>query len=329
MQQDEKDKYEEIESLGDAEDLEELPVEAIPEPLSERTEPMDDIVNRKTPEVGQPPVAEETGSDLGKKIEEAAKVRDAAEYLRGQKKVRVIKKSAIKGIVDSIIKTYSGIEHQDLLSKIAEYEFSISNLKQDRDALKEQVELLLKERQTLQDEVAMKYEKELEDLRARMASAEKLLGQDSSKEKVAKLEEEIVRLKQRIRELEQGLEFATVVEEYDYGLAIESATEQKQKIAQLAETLDSAIEAEPDKQAPKTLKEVLTAIDERYNLLLELLKESQRSYADLFKKVDNKEGSVGVIAELVRLNARNRGWNQELDVCGEFLHSADVTVRRK
>ena len=111
MPDDEKDKYDELEELGDLEnieaELEELPVEQVPDPLGERTEPMDDIQKpaeaQAPPDEKQPP---KTRSDLGKKIEAAASVRDASEYLRGQRQIKVIKKSAIKSIVDDIIKSY-------------------------------------------------------------------------------------------------------------------------------------------------------------------------------------------------------------------------------
>ncbi len=337
MPDDEKDKYDELEEIANVDDiesqLEELPVEAVPEPFVQPTEPMDDIqkqASAQEPEAaGGEQAHPKTQSDLGKKIEAAAKVRDASEYLKGQKQIRVIKKSAIKSIVDSIIQEYSGMEHKELLSKIAEYEFNISNLRQDREVLKNELERLRREGGSLQEQTIMNMEKELEELRIRLATAEELLSQDSSKEKIAKLEEELVYLRQRVKELEHGLEFATVVEEFDYGLAMESATQQKEKIAELGTAIDRALEAEPEKESVKALKEVLGAISDRYDYLMHLLKEAGYSYTNLFKKVGEKEGSVGVVAELVRLNARNRGWSKELNICEQLLQAAEPTVRGK
>ena len=72
---------------------------------------------------------------------------------------------------------------------------------------------------------------------------------------------------------------------------------------------------------------MLTAISDRYDYLMHLLKESGFSYSDMFKKVTSKEGSIGVVAELVRLNARNRGWSKELSICEQFLQAAAPTVK--
>jgi hypothetical protein len=341
MPEDKKDKYEELESLPDIDnkesELEELPVETVPEPFGGPTQPMDDLqeqsgaqeVRETPPESAQESDSSGSGTDLGKKIEEAARVRDASEYLRGQKKVKVIKKSAIKEIVDGIIRQYSGMEHKDLLSKLAEYELQFSNLNQDKDSLAAEVERLHREREAFQEEAAIRYEKEIEDLRARLAAAEEMLAQDSSKEKVAKLEEEVIYLRQRVKDLEKGLEFAAVVEEYDYGMAIESVMEQKQKIAQISDLLDKEIDAEPEKQGPKLLKELLSAMSVRYDFLVELFKDSQHSYTGMFNKVTENEGSIAVVAELVRLNARNQGWDNELEICQRFLDAAENAVRGK
>lgn len=330
MPEEEKDKYDELEELGRAEnqELEELPVEAVPEPFSERTEPMEGLVGQPQADSRETSSgAEDKGTELGKKIEEAASFRDASEYLKGQKQVRVIKKSAIKDIVDSIISNYSGIEHKDLLSKIAEYEFSISNLTQEKQRLADELEALRGEHESSQDGLAIKYEKEIRDLQTRVKTAEELLTQDSSKAKVARLEAEVLRLRQRLTELEEGLEFAAVVEDYDYGLAIESATEQKQKLAELEQMLDRMLEADSAKEGPLLLKQLLGALESRFEMLTGLFKEMNRSYAELFKKVDEKQGSVGVVAELVRLNARNRGWSRELEVCEQFVRSADAILK--
>jgi hypothetical protein len=313
-----KDKYEELENLPDegaGEELEEVSAEQVQESYGERTEAMDDVAA-----TAQAQPSEGAGADLGKKIEEAAKVRDASEYLRGQKQVKVIKKSAIKGIVDEIIKAYGGIEHKDLLSKIAEYEFNISNLRQDLERLKE-------ERQTRQDDIALKYLKEIEELKMRLATAEEMLSQDVSKEKMRKLEEEVIYLRQRVEELEKGLEFVAAVEEYDYGMAMETAAEQRQKAAQLGEMTARALEAQPENEKLGALNEVLAALGKRYEFITNLFKKCSRSYSDKLRQVDEKEGSIEVVAELIRLNARNRGWSRELEVWSRFLERAEDSVR--
>jgi hypothetical protein len=318
-----KDKYEELENLPDAGgELEEVPVEAADEPYGERTEAMDNIAAQARPQQAESSPAEnqESGTDLGKKIEEAAKVRDASEYLRGQKQVKVIKKSAIRGIVDEIIKTYGGIEHKDLISKIAEYELNISNLRQDLARLKE-------ERQAAQDDIALKYIKEIEELKMRLASAEEMLAQDVSKEKMRKLEEEVLYLRQRVEELEKGLEFVAAVEEFDYGMAMETAAEQRQQAVHLAEMTARALEAQPENEKLLALNKELTALGKRYEFITDLFKRCSRSYSNKLKLVEEKEGSVEVVAELIRLNARNRGWNKELEVWGQFLERAQESVR--
>jgi hypothetical protein len=323
MLDNDKDKYDELENLPEAGgELEEVPAEALEEPYGQRTEAMDDIVAQAQPQqVESPPAqAQEGGTDLAKKIEEAAKVRDASEYLRGQKQVKVIKKSAIKGIVDEIIKTYGGIEHKDLLSKIAEYELNISNLRQDLERYKE-------ERQSLQDDIALKYLKEIEELKMRLATAEEMLSQDTSKEKMRKLEEEVLYLRQRVEELEKGLEFVATIEEFDYGMAMEAATEQREKAVMLAETAARALEAQPENEKLGALNQTLAALGKRYEFMTDLFKKCSRSYSDKLKQVDQKEGSIEVVAELIRLNARNRGWNKELEIWNSFLERAEQSVR--
>lgn len=299
MSNEEKDKYDEIDELED---------------VSAQLE-------------GVPGEAEAGDKNIAQKIEDAAKVRDAAQYLRGHRQVKVIKKSAIKAIVDSIIKSYGGMEQKELLSKIAEYEFSISNLKQDKQSLADQLGQMHGDQQALQDEVAIKYEKELEEMRARLANAEKLLSQEVSAEKVAQLEEEVLRLRARVEELERGLELAVVVEEFDYGMMIEAAIEHKQKAAEITADLDKALEAEPGKRELQDLKNLLEAIDARLEFLRGLFEQWRSVYAELFKKVKEKEGSVSVIAELVRLDARNRGLSREIEFCGKFLETAQVAAR--
>ncbi len=347
MPDEEKDKYDELDDLDDLEaQLEELPVEEEPEPFGEPTAPMDELVEQGqveaaqeqgvqgVPQEGEPagessPRDGGTRSDLGKKIEDAAKVRDASEVLRGRKQVKVIKKSAIKAIVDEIIKVYGGIEHKELLSKIAEYEFSMSSLRSDKKALAEELERLKRELQDVRDETAIKYEKELEDLRMRLASAEKLLAVDGSQERVAQLEEEVLRLRRRVDELERGLEFAAVIEDYDYGLAIETALEHRQKIGEISELIDKAVEAEPEQKDMQELREALTALSKRCELLEELFKRHSATYMDYRNKVHSNEGSIDVVAELIRLNARNRGWGRELQLCGQFVEKAESIVRGK
>ena len=323
MPDNDKDKYEELENLPEAGDeLEEIPAQPVDEPYGERTEAMDDVVAQAQPQQAEAPPGESksSGADLGKKIEEAAKVRDASEYLRGQKQVKVIKKSAIRGIVDEIIKAYGGIEHKELISKIAEYELNISNMRQELERLRE-------ERQTFQDDIALKYLKEIEDLKMRLATAEEMLARDSSKEKMRKLEEEVLYLRQRVEELEKGLEFVASVEEYDYGMAMETATEQRQKAVQLSEVTARALEAQPENEKLKALNQELAALGERYEFITNLFKKCSKSYMDKLKQVDQKEGSIEVVAELIRLNARNRGWNRELEVWSRFLERAEDSVR--
>lgn len=313
-----ENKYDELENLPEAgNELEEVPVEEIGDSYGERTEPMDDIAAMAQ---AQPAESEGAGTDLGKKIEEAARVRDASEYLRGQKQVKVIKKSAIKGIVDEIIKAYGGIEHKDLLSKIAEYEFNISNLRQELERLKE-------ERQTLLDDISLKYIKEIEDLKARLASAEEMLSQDTSKEKMKKLEEEVLYLRRRVEELERGLEFVASVEEYDYGMAMETATEQRQKALELGNLTVRALEAQPQNAKLTALNQELEVLGKRCEFITDLFKKCSRAYSDKLKQVDEREGSIEVVAELIRLNARNRGWSRELEVWSRFLEQAEQSIR--
>jgi len=344
MPDDEKDKYDELEELSDIEaELEELPVEAMPEPLGEVTEPMDNLQQKLAeekavqeppdPETSDKPDAdtppEETSSDLGKKIEAAAKVKDASEYLKGQKQVKVIKKSAIKLIIDEIIQQYSGVEHKDLISKIAEYELNFSNLREQNALLKQQVEQLLMMQKSVQEDTALKYEKELEEMRKRLSATEELLQQDSSKENVAKLEEEVIFLRQRVKELEAGLEFAAIVENYDYGMAMESAIEQGQKIVGINETIDKALEAEPESRKLPLLKDIIEVISRRYEFLSDIFKESQFAYSNALKKIEGNEGSIEMVAKAVRLNAKNQGWSNEMNVCERFLEAVEASVKGK
>lgn len=300
-------KYNELENLGENAGTEESSAEATDEA---------DLKADSSSEASQPQEKNLQESDIAEKIAAAAKVRNASDYLRGQKQVKVIKKSAIKTIVDEIIHSYSGIEHKELLSKIAEYEFNISAFKQEKEKLSQQLEELLAERQAFRDELAQKYEKELEELRTNLAAAQKMLSQDVSREKLRQLEEEILRLRRRVDELEQGLEFAAIVEEYDYGSAIESVLEQKEKLSKITETI--AKTSQPD-----TVAAILEKLDKRYDLLINSFKEFQKYYNDLFNKVYGKEGSIEAVTELVRINAKNRGWKKELEVCEQLLQATE------
>jgi hypothetical protein len=93
-------------------------------------------------QLGFGPLTKFPVSELRKKIEDAAAVHDAQEFLRGRKQVKVIKKSAIKEIVDSLIAEYGGLEHSELLAKMAEYELRLA----DAPRLAELEELLEKSR---------------------------------------------------------------------------------------------------------------------------------------------------------------------------------------
>ena len=142
-----------------------------------------------------------------------------------------------------------------------------------------------------------------------------------------KLEEEVLYLRQRVEELERGLEFVASVEEYDYGMAMETAAEQRQKAVQLGEIAARALESQPENEKLGALNEVLAALGERYEFITGLFKKCSRSYADKLRQVDEKEGSIEVVAELIRLNARNRGWSRELEVWNRFLERAEDSVR--
>jgi len=295
--------------------------------MAEGNNKYDELEN--LPDAASEASEEPAEKNIAQQIEAAAKVQDASMYLRGQKKVKVIKKSAIKAIVDSIIKTYGGIEHQELISKIAEYEFTISNLKQDKLSLSEQLAQLQGGQQALQEDEVIRYEKQIEELRARLEAAEKILAQEVSKERLAELEEEVLRLRQRVKELEHGLELAVTVEEFDYGLAIEAAMEQTQKITEIDEIVGKALEADPNKRDLQDLKGVLEAMTARLAFFKDLFEAWGPVYSGLLKKVEEKEGSVGVVAELVRLSARNYGLNREMELYGQFLETAEAAVKSR
>jgi len=295
--------------------------------MAEGNNKYDELEN--LPDAASEASEEPAEKNIAQQIEAAAKVQDASMYLRGQKKVKVIKKSAIKAIVDSIIKTYGGIEHQELISKIAEYEFTISNLKQDKLRLSEQLAQVQGGQQALQEDEVIRYEKQIEELRARLEAAEKILAQEVSKERLAELEEEVLRLRQRVKELEHGLELAVTVEEFDYGLAIEAAMEQTQKITEIDEIVGKALEADPNKRDLQDLKGVLEAMTARLAFFKDLFEAWGPVYSGLLKKVEEKEGSVGVVAELVRLSARNYGLNREMELYGQFLETAEAAVKSR
>ncbi len=60
-------------------------------------------------------------------------------------KVKVLSRSAIKDIVDSLIRSYGGLEHQELISKIAEYELNENQLQQKISTLQGKLEVLEKQ----------------------------------------------------------------------------------------------------------------------------------------------------------------------------------------
>ncbi len=100
-------------------------------------------------------------------------------------KVKVLSRNAIKDIVDSLIRSYGGLEHQDLISKIAEYELNQNDLQQKISALQGKLEVL---------------EKMNSDLKARGEQVVAAQAVDASK--IPMLEEQNATLKKTVEGLE-------------------------------------------------------------------------------------------------------------------------------
>jgi chromosome segregation ATPase len=64
--------------------------------------------------------------------------------------VKVLSRRALKDIVDNLIKSYGGLEHKDLISKLAEYEMNMTQNNQKMTSLQGKVELLEKQNAELQ-----------------------------------------------------------------------------------------------------------------------------------------------------------------------------------
>lgn len=63
--------------------------------------------------------------------------------------VKVLSRRALKDIVDNLIKSYGGLEHEELISKIAEYELQLTQTNQKMTGLQGQIELLTKQNEEL------------------------------------------------------------------------------------------------------------------------------------------------------------------------------------
>jgi chromosome segregation ATPase len=72
----------------------------------------------------------------------------SAQGLAGQ--VKVLSKRALKDIIDTLIKSYGGLQHQDLIAKIAEYELQVTQLNQKMTQMGGKMELLQAQNAELQ-----------------------------------------------------------------------------------------------------------------------------------------------------------------------------------
>jgi hypothetical protein len=252
--------------------------------------------------------------ELGKKIEEAAAVHDAQEFLRGRRQVKVIKKSAIKEIVASLIAEYGGVEHSELLAKMAEYELRLS----DAPRLAELEELLEKSR-----EESAKRE---DELNRKLKALEEIIAGDQLKKRLEELECEVIALQSRVEELMRGLEYVAAVEELDYSEAICAAEEQIGRLNELESRAASITETDPENRSAAILAEILPEIRRRNEIFKNVFKQNSAGYAGLVEKMHDNEGSIDVIVDLVRMSVKSKWYRWELKVLDRILDYAQIVV---
>jgi tRNA U55 pseudouridine synthase TruB len=251
---------------------------------------------------------------LGKKIEDAAAVHDAQEFLRGRKQVKVIKKSAIKEIVDSLIAEYGGLEHSELLAKMAEYELRLA----DAPRLAELEELLEKSR-----EESAKRE---DELNRKLKALQEIIAGDQLRKRLEELECEVIALQSRVEELMRGLEYAAAVEELDYSEAICAAEEQMGRLNELESRAASVTETDPENRSAAVLAEILPEIRRRNEIFKNAFEQNSVGYAELVEKMHDNEGSIDVIVDLVRMSVKSKWYRWEMKVFDRILDYAQIVV---
>ncbi|MFH1422063.1 MAG: hypothetical protein ABIH42_05055 [Planctomycetota bacterium] len=270
--------------------------------------------------------------EVAKKIEAAAAVRDAEEFLRGRKQVKVIKKSAIKDIIDALIAQYEGMEHKDLLGKMAEYELKLADLNQERETLLPLAEKgrTAEPRITELEELVEKSkggnlerEKELEEKLKRL---EELMAGDNLKKRLHELETKLALLESKVKELMLGLEYVAPIEELDYGEGIAAAEEQIARIIETEGLLTNIIQNEPDNKLAPLFSQFIPEIRTRDRIFVDVFKEHNVLHPELIQKMNNNEGSIDVIVELIRMFMKSKWYRRELEIYNKIIACAELVA---
>ncbi|MHC5037638.1 MAG: hypothetical protein ACYTHM_10015 [Planctomycetota bacterium] len=215
------------------------------------------------------------------------KVREVkAEGLSGN--VKVLSRRALMDIVDKLIKAYGGLEHEELLSKLAEFELKSKQMETKIATLQGKCELY--------EQQLSETRKEDDDLRAKLKSDESRLPMLEEQNEVLKktvsgLEAEIANIKREMADAE------------------DSAQETLDKaIKELEELRVKVAEAEPRIQAAEAARdEAERRLSEKEDLIHDLEDRVQAVQAD--KEValsDSREKIARLESALAGSDARKR-----------------------
>ncbi|GEM_PF-2792564 len=207
------------------------------------------------------------------------KVREVkAEGLSGN--VKVLSRRALMDIVDKLIKAYGGLEHEELLSKITEYELMNKQLETKLATLQGKVE-------TYESQLG-ELRKEDDDLRAKLKSDEGRLPM---------LEEQNEVLKKTVSGLEAEIENIKNTygkSEAEAKEALDKATREAEELkARLAET-EPRIEAAENAraEAEKRLQAQQDTVNHLEDRIHEVQSEKEKALADSREKVARLERSL-------------------------------------
>lgn len=207
------------------------------------------------------------------------KVREVkAEGLSGQ--VKVLSRRALMDIVDQLIKNYGGLEHQELLSKIAEFEMKNRQLETQMASLKGKIEIY--------ESQLGEIRKEDDELRAKLKADEGRLPMLEEQNQVLKktvsgLEAEIENIKRT-----HGDSEATLRENLD-----KAEAELADLRAQLAETgpkIEAAEAARAD--AERRLQDQMSVVTDLEDQVEDAKNAKEKALADSREKIARLERAL-------------------------------------
>jgi chromosome segregation ATPase len=207
------------------------------------------------------------------------KVREVkAEGLSGQ--VKVLSKRALMDIVDQLIRAYGGLENQELISKIAEYELMSKQMETKAATLQGKVELY--------ESQLAEIRKEDDDLRAKLKADESRLPMLEEQNEVLKktiqgFEAEAQNLRRELGDSEASAQDAL-------DKAIVELEELRARVAEVEPRIAAAEAAK--KEAEARLHDKLAAITDLEDRVHEVEDAKEKALADSREKIARLENAL-------------------------------------